>query len=60
MAAEQGLLQRVTKRLTVLQREYIRSGHVFVYSDSESGIKRWTDGISWSPSRISGMLYIRF
>ncbi|KAL1616016.1 Gluconate transport-inducing protein required for gluconate-H+ symport [Diplodia seriata] len=32
----------------------IRSGSVFVYEESTSGIKRWTDGLSWSPSRIMG------
>ena len=30
----------------------IVSGNVFVYEESTSGIKRWTDGIPWSPSRI--------
>lgn len=31
----------------------IRSGHIFVFEEHESGIKRWTDGIHWSPSRVS-------
>ena len=30
----------------------ITSGNVFVYEEATSGIKRWTDGIAWSPSRI--------
>lgn len=30
----------------------IASGNVFVYEEATSGIKRWTDGIPWSPSRI--------
>ena len=30
----------------------IKSGAVFVFSVAESGIKRWTDGMLWSPSRI--------
>ncbi|KAG8531914.1 uncharacterized protein KY384_003550, partial [Bacidia gigantensis] len=30
----------------------ITSGNVFVYEEATSGIKRWTDGIPWSPSRI--------
>lgn len=25
---------------------------MFVYEENASGIKRWTDGVSWSPSRI--------
>lgn len=32
----------------------IKSGAVFVFSVEESGIKRWTDGLLWSPSRIVG------
>ena len=32
----------------------ITSGSVFVFDEVESGIKRWTDGFFWSPSRILG------
>ncbi len=32
----------------------IASGAVFVFDEDESGIKRWTDGFFWSPSRILG------
>ncbi|TCD64041.1 hypothetical protein EIP91_004590 [Steccherinum ochraceum] len=32
----------------------IRSGAIFVFSVDESGIKRWTEGLQWSPSRIAG------
>nr|CEG02703.1 unnamed protein product [Fusarium pseudograminearum CS3487] len=32
----------------------ITSGNVFVYEEGCSGIKRWTDGVNWSPSRILG------
>lgn len=32
--------------------QLIVSGNVFVYEEATSGIKRWTDGIPWSPSRI--------
>jgi hypothetical protein len=32
----------------------VASGAVFVFSVEESGIKRWTDGLLWSPSRIVG------
>ncbi|RMJ08016.1 hypothetical protein CDV36_012397 [Fusarium kuroshium] len=34
------------------RQELIRSGNVFIYEEHASGIKRWTDGVSWSPSRI--------
>ncbi|CUM67577.1 uncharacterized protein PRCAT00005277001 [Priceomyces carsonii] len=36
----------------------IRSGNIFVFIEAKSGIKRWTDGISWSPSRILGRFLI--
>lgn len=29
----------------------IVSGSVFIYNEADSGMKRWTDGIPWSPSR---------
>jgi hypothetical protein len=32
--------------------DLIRSGNVFVYERNASGIKRWTDVIAWSPSRV--------
>jgi len=32
----------------------ITSGAVFVFSVEESGIKRWTDSMVWSPSRNCG------
>ncbi|KAK9761244.1 Global transcription regulator sge1, partial [Basidiobolus ranarum] len=32
----------------------LRSGSVYVFDEKESGIKRWTDGRLWSPSRILG------
>ncbi|EMG49615.1 WOR1 White-opaque regulator 1 [Candida maltosa Xu316] len=36
----------------------ITSGLVFVFIEQQSGIKRWTDGISWSPSRIQGRFLV--
>lgn len=36
------------------RKELIKSGNVFIYEGYASGIKRWTDGVSWSPSRILG------
>ncbi|KAI0044281.1 hypothetical protein FA95DRAFT_1562409 [Auriscalpium vulgare] len=55
MAARQGVIPRITRRLNDLERRsMIRSGAVFVFCVEESGIKRWTEGLSWSPSRIIG------
>ncbi|EPZ35896.1 hypothetical protein ROZALSC1DRAFT_30263 [Rozella allomycis CSF55] len=50
----QGRLGRVRRRLHENERKLIRSGSVFVFDEVESGIKRWTDGRIWSPSRILG------
>ena len=38
--------------------ELIKSGNVFVFIEEHSGIKRWTDGTSWSPSRILGRFLV--
>ncbi|KAF3925601.1 hypothetical protein ABW21_db0205294 [Orbilia brochopaga] len=32
----------------------VQSGNVFVFEHTDTGIKRWTDGVHWSPSRILG------
>ncbi|KAL1920338.1 uncharacterized protein VTP21DRAFT_1484 [Calcarisporiella thermophila] len=53
-ACRRGLLPRVCRRLHEKERRLIRSGTVFVFDERESGIKRWTDGLVWSPSRILG------
>lgn len=50
-----GRLSHVPRRPHDRERaSLIRSGHVFIYEEHSSGIKRWTDGVSWSPSRILG------
>ncbi|KAI8580250.1 hypothetical protein K450DRAFT_237562 [Umbelopsis ramanniana AG] len=54
-ACRRGLLPRVSRRLQEKERNcLVRSGSVFVFDEKESGIKRWTDGLVWSPSRILG------
>lgn len=54
-----GLIAHVPRRPHDREREHvIRSGNIFIYEESTSGIKRWTDGISWSPSRILGNFLI--
>lgn len=45
-------MPKVKRRLREEERKLIRSGQVFVFDEKESGIKRWTDGLVWSPSRI--------
>lgn len=53
-AARRGMIPRVTRRLIDRERGMVQSGAVFVFDEHESGIKRWTDGLVWSPSRILG------
>ncbi|GAA5999198.1 hypothetical protein JCM5350_001672, partial [Sporobolomyces pararoseus] len=54
-ASKLGLLPRVTRRLTDEERlRFVRAGAVFVWEEEEAGIRRWTDHIKWSPSRVSG------
>ncbi|GAA6051743.1 hypothetical protein JCM3770_002710 [Rhodotorula araucariae] len=54
-ACKLGLLPRVTRRLTDEERvRFVRAGAVFVWEEEEAGIRRWTDHIKWSPSRVSG------
>ncbi|KAK0623085.1 gluconate transport inducer 1/Pac2 [Immersiella caudata] len=52
-AALSGVLNHVPRRPHDKERtELIRSGNIFIYEEDTSGIKRWTDGLTWSPSRI--------
>jgi hypothetical protein len=53
-AARQNRLPRVMQRLNDADKKTIRSGSVFVLNEKECGVRRWTDGRIWSPSRISG------
>lgn len=41
------------KRLNDTEKDMIRAGSTYIYSESESGIRRWTDNLSWTPSRAS-------
>ena len=54
-----GRLNHVPRRPHDRERQdLIKSGSVFIYEEHASGIKRWTDGVSWSPSRILGNFLI--
>ncbi|KAK1251540.1 hypothetical protein MKX07_007019 [Trichoderma sp. CBMAI-0711] len=53
-ACRLGHLPRVQRRLSEKERQSIRSGSVFVWDEREAGMRRWTDGKSWSASRVSG------
>nr|CDI56277.1 conserved hypothetical protein [Melanopsichium pennsylvanicum 4] len=51
-AVRRGQLPKITRRLRDEERKMIQSGTIFVFDEAESSIKRWTDGMIWSPSRI--------
>lgn len=54
-----GNLHHVPRRPHDRERNaLIKSGSIFVYEENASGIKRWTDGVAWSPSRILGNFLI--
>jgi hypothetical protein len=54
-ACLQGKLSHIPRRPHDRERaNIITSGNVFIYEENASGIKRWTDGVTWSPSRIMG------
>ncbi|KAG8856035.1 hypothetical protein FRB96_006602 [Tulasnella sp. 330] len=50
-----GIFRPVIRRLNDAERAmYIRSGSVFVWEETEEaiGLRRWTDGLMWSASRM--------
>ncbi|KAF2714832.1 hypothetical protein K504DRAFT_366011 [Pleomassaria siparia CBS 279.74] len=52
-AALQGRLSHISRRPHDKERaEMLTSGTVLVYEENASGIKRWTDAVHWSPSRV--------
>ena len=53
-ACRLGFLPRLQRRLAKKERQNIKSGSVFVWDEGEAGIQRWTDGKSWSASRVEG------
>ncbi|TPX31952.1 hypothetical protein SmJEL517_g04857 [Synchytrium microbalum] len=58
-ACRLGRLPIVARRLTDGERlNLIKSGAVFVFNGTASGIKRWTDSLQWTPSRVSGAFLV--
>ncbi|KAF1798320.1 Gti1/Pac2 family-domain-containing protein [Mucor lusitanicus] len=53
-ACRRNQLVRVQRRLSSKERIQIRSGSVFAWDEREAGMRRWTDGRTWSPSRVLG------
>lgn len=58
--ARRGIVPRVTRRMNDSERKtLVKSGAVFIFSVEESNIQRWTDGITWSPSRVVRNFLVR-
>ncbi|KAF9586525.1 hypothetical protein BGW38_002997 [Lunasporangiospora selenospora] len=53
-ACHVGIISRVHRRLSDIERQAVRSGSVYCFDEREAGMRRWTDGKSWSPSRVTG------
>ncbi|KAG0062906.1 hypothetical protein BGZ89_010311 [Linnemannia elongata] len=53
-ACHLGIISRVHRRLSDIERQSVRSGSVYCFDEREAGMRRWTDGKSWSPSRVTG------
>lgn len=53
-AVRLGCFPTVTERLKIDERCRIESGDIFCFIENASGMKRWTDGRIWSPSKICG------
>ncbi|KDE04960.1 hypothetical protein MVLG_04610 [Microbotryum lychnidis-dioicae p1A1 Lamole] len=52
-------LTQISRRLSENEkRDLITSGAIFVFDEEDTGIKRWTDGLTWSPSRTLGNFLI--
>ncbi|GAA5899288.1 uncharacterized protein JCM6883_005171 [Sporobolomyces salmoneus] len=52
---KRGYLPKISRRLQDYEKKaLVVSGAIFVFDEEETGIKRWTDGLSWSPSRTLG------
>ncbi|KAJ2617449.1 Gluconate transport-inducing protein [Coemansia sp. RSA 1365] len=59
-ACNSGLLPKVQRRFSDRERQTIRSGAVYVWDEEETGMRRWTDGRTWSPSRVHGCFLIYY
>lgn len=57
-ASRLGYITPITQRLKVEERGNLRSGDIFVFVETDNGIKRWTDGKIWSPSKINGQFLL--
>lgn len=53
-ASRQRLIPKITRRLRDHERQLIKPGSIFIWDEKEAKMRRWTDGRSWSASRVTG------
>lgn len=53
-ASRLGLVPLVHERLKYTERLKIKPGDVFIWNETTTHMKRWTDGRAWSASRVTG------
>ncbi|KRH91980.1 Gluconate transport-inducing protein, partial [Pseudoloma neurophilia] len=53
-AVRLGFIEPKRERLSLKEREKIKSGSIFIFMEKQTLIMRWTDGMTWSPSKILG------
>ena len=52
------ILPKVQRRLNDFERKCIVAGSIYAWNKNALGIKRWTDGKSWSASQVKGPFLI--
>ncbi|ODV80226.1 uncharacterized protein CANTADRAFT_21474 [Suhomyces tanzawaensis NRRL Y-17324] len=58
-AARLEIIPTVNRRLTTIEKaKYIQSNTVFIWNETQCGVKRWTDGKIWSPSKVHHGLFL--
>lgn len=55
---DSGRIKPVKRRLDAIERSKVCSGSVFVFCEQDSGMRRWTDGMRWSKSRVEGQFLV--
>ncbi|ELQ74915.1 Gluconate transport-inducing protein [Trachipleistophora hominis] len=53
-AVRLGLIKPYRERLSLKERDDIRSGNIYIFIEDKTLMMRWTDGRTWSPSKILG------
>lgn len=53
-AVRLGLVRPNRERLSLKERDEIKSGNIYIFIENRTLMVRWTDGRTWSPSKILG------